>query len=87
MGFTFALTLPLNFQDVICHISAKNGPIATNQKANISAELSTSNVTIWICDHRVLAMTLIMNFQGQMWNLLYLRQRWFDYHKIKSKHK
>ena len=30
----------------ICYISAKNGPIATKQKANISIELRASNVTI-----------------------------------------
>ena len=29
----------------ICYISAKNGPIATKQKANISIELQASNVT------------------------------------------
>ena len=33
-----------------------------------------------------LAMTLTMNFQGQIWNLLYLSQRWFDSHKMKSTH-
>ena len=33
-----------------------------------------------------LAMTLTMNFQIQIWNLLYLSQRWFDYHKMKSMH-
>ena len=30
----------------ICYISAKNDPIATNQKANMSIELKASNVTI-----------------------------------------
>ena len=29
----------------ICYISAKSGPIATKQKANISIELQASNVT------------------------------------------
>ena len=33
-----------------------------------------------------LAMTLTLNFQGQMWNLLYLSQKWSDCHKTKSKH-
>ena len=32
--------------DGICYISAKTGPIATKQKANISIELKASNVTI-----------------------------------------
>ena len=40
-GLTLAMTLTLNFQgqNRICYISAKNGPIATKRKANISIEL------------------------------------------------
>ena len=33
-----------------------------------------------------LAMTLTLNFQGQIWNLLYLYQKWSDCHQTKSKH-
>ena len=33
-----------------------------------------------------LAMTLILNFHGQIWNLLYLSQKWFHCHETKSKH-
>ena len=33
-----------------------------------------------------LAMTLTLNFQGQILNLLYLSQKWFDCHETKSKH-
>ena len=33
-----------------------------------------------------LAMTLTLNFQGQIWNLLYLNQKWSDCHRTKSKH-
>ena len=33
-----------------------------------------------------LAMTLTLNFQGQILNLLYLSQKWSDCHKTKSKH-
>ena len=32
------------------------------------------------------AMTLTMNFQSQIWNLLQLSQIWFDCHKMKSTH-
>ena len=32
-----------------------------------------------------LAMTLTLNFQGQISNWLYLSQKWRDYHKTKSK--
>ena len=31
-------------------------------------------------------MTLTLNFQGPIWNLLYLSQKWSDCHKTKSKH-
>ena len=30
-------------------------------------------------------LTLTLNFQGQIWNLLYVTQKWFDWHKMKSK--
>ena len=33
-----------------------------------------------------LAMTLTLNFQGQIYNLLYLSQKWSDCHEMKSKH-
>ena len=33
-----------------------------------------------------LAMTLTLNFQGQIWNFLYLSQKWPDCHETKSKH-
>ena len=33
-----------------------------------------------------LALTLTLNFQGQIWNFLYLSQKWSDCHKTKSKH-
>ena len=31
-------------------------------------------------------MTLTFNFQGQIWNLLYLSQKWSDRHETKSRH-
>ena len=31
-------------------------------------------------------MTLTLNFQGQIWNLLYISQKWSDCHETKSKH-
>ena len=34
-----------------------------------------------------LAMTLTLNFQGQIWNFLYLSQTWSDCHETKSKHR
>ena len=34
----------------------------------------------------ILVLTLTLNFQGQIWNLLYLSQKWSDCHETKSKH-
>ena len=34
----------------------------------------------------ILVVTLTLNFQGQIWNLLYLSQKWSDCHETKSKH-
>ena len=31
-------------------------------------------------------LTLTLNFQGQIWNLPYLNQKWSDCHEMKSKH-
>ena len=33
-----------------------------------------------------LAMTMTLNFQGQIWNWLYLCQKWSDCHEKKSEH-
>ena len=33
-----------------------------------------------------LAMTLTLNFQGQLWNWLYLCQKWSDCHETKNEH-
>ena len=34
----------------------------------------------------IFVLTLTLNFQGQIWNLLYLSQKWSDCHETKSKH-
>ena len=34
----------------------------------------------------ILVVTLTFSFQGQMWNLLYLSQKWSNCHETKSKH-
>ena len=58
----------------ICYISTKNGPIATKRKANISIELRPQMQPLGL----TLAVTLTLNFQGQIWNLLYLNQKWSE---------
>ena len=43
--------------------------------------------TYWLISSSLtLAMTFTLNFQGQIWTLLYLCQKWSDCHKMKSKH-
>ena len=34
----------------------------------------------------IFVVTLTLNFQGQIWHLLYLSHKWFDCHETKSKH-
>ena len=34
----------------------------------------------------IFVVTLTLNYQGQIWKLLYLGQKWSDCHKTKSKH-
>ena len=63
-------------------ISAKNGAIATKPKANISIELETSNVVIAID----LSNNLDLELSRSIWNLLYLSQKWSDFHVTKNKH-
>ena len=65
----------------ICDIVAKNGLIASKQKANILIEVYASNVTIDL----TFTMTLTLNFQGWIWNLQYISQKWCDCYETKSK--
>ena len=44
-----------------------------------------SRPQMWPSD-LTLALTLTLNFQGQIWNLLYINQKWSDCHETKSKH-
>ena len=57
-------------------------PLPRNKKQtyrlNSMAQMWPSGLT--------LAMTLTLNFQGQIQNLLYLSQKWSDCHETKSKH-
>ena len=39
-------------------------------------------ITFW----SIFVVTLTSIFQGQIWNLLYLSQKWSDYHETKGKH-
>ena len=44
-----------------------------------------SKPQMWPSD-LTLTVTLTLNFQGQIWNSLYLGQKWSDCHQTKSKH-
>ena len=68
----------------IHYILAKNGPIATKQKKTQTYRLNFKP-QMWPSD-LTLAVTLTLNFQGQIWYLLYLSQKWSDYHETKSRH-
>ena len=57
-------------------------PLPQNEK---QTHRLNSRLQIWPSG-LTLAMTLTLNFQGQIWNLLYLNQKWSDYHETKSKH-
>ena len=68
----------------IGYISAKNGPFAQNEK---QTHRLNSRPQMWPSDLTLaLTLTLTLNFHGQIWNLLYLNQKWSDCHKTKSKH-
>ena len=62
------------------YISAKNVRLPRNEKL---AYRLISRPQMWPSG-LTLTMTLTLNFQGQIWNLLYLR--WSDCHKTKSKY-
>ena len=65
-----------------CYILAKNGPAAWNEKQTYWLKF---RLKMWP-SRLTLAMTLTLNFQGQIWNLLYLNQKWSICHKTKSKY-
>ena len=57
-------------------------PLPRNKKQTYR---SKSKPQMWPSD-LTLAVTLKLNFQGQIWNLLYLGQKLSDCHDTKSKH-
>ena len=66
----------------ICYISAKNGPIATKQKANISIELKASNVTMGFD----LGHDLDLEFSRSNMEFATSQPKWSDCHETKTKH-
>ena len=66
----------------IGYISVKNCLIAMKQK---QTHRLNSRLQMWPSG-LTLAVTLTLNFQGQILNWLYLSQKWSDCHETKSKH-
>ena len=66
----------------IGYISAKMVRLPRNKK---QTHCLNSRPLMWTSD-LTSAVTLTLNFQGQIWNLFYLNQKWSDCHKTKSKH-
>ena len=62
----------------ICYISEKMVRLPWNKK---QAYWLNSRPEMWPS-----GLTLAMTFQGQIWNLLYLNQKWSDCHEKKSKY-
>ena len=66
----------------ICYISAKKVRMPRNEKQTYRLN---SRAQMWPWG-LTLAMTLTLNFQGQIQNSLYLSQKWSDCHETKNKH-
>ena len=70
------------FKYWICYISAKMARLPRSEKPTYW--LSSMPQT-WPMGLNM-AMTLTLNFQGKIWNLLYLMITWSDCHKKKNEH-
>ena len=66
----------------IRYISTKNVQLPRNKRQTYRLN---SKPQMWPSD-LTLAMALTLNFQGQIWNLLYLGQKWPDCHETNSKY-
>ena len=85
MGLTLAMTLIFEFSRSNIELAIaqpKMVRLPRNEKQthrlNYRPQMGPSGLT--------LAMTLTLNFQGQISNWLYLSQKWSDCHETKSKH-
>ena len=83
LGHDLDLDLELSRSNMEFAISqSKMVPLPRNEKQTYRLN---SRPQMWPSDF-TLAMTLTLKFQGQIWNLLYLKQKWSDCHKTKCKH-
>ena len=81
--------LPCDFEQ--CHPLLWGGGILVDHWSTISSWISCQYCWPLPIDYlirfwSIFVITLTLNFQGQIRNLLYLSQKWSDCHKTKSKH-
>ena len=87
-GLTLAMSLTLNFQGQIwnlLYLSQKWSDCHVAKKEKKKKYWLDSRLQMWPSG-LTLAMTLILRFQGQIWNLLYLSQKLFNCHEMKNEH-
>ena len=81
----FCCDLDLEFSWLIMGFAISQPKIADCQETKKQTYQLNSTPQMWQLD-LTLAMTLTLNFQGQIWKLLNLSQNWFDCPETKSKH-
>ena len=84
-----------------CAAAARTGGAAATGRRLLSTRKLLNNFLdffhfwhkcwLWRIDYlirflSIFVVTLTLNFQGQIWNLLYLSPKWSDCHETKSKH-
>ena len=93
LALTYRLTeyILVDFRrDLDLEFSRWNSELATSQPIMVRLPRNekqthrlNSRLQMWPSG-LTLAMTLTLNFQGQIWNLLYLNQKWSDCHENKK---
>ena len=85
IGFDLGHDLDLEFSSSNMELAISLPKMVQLPRNEKQTHWLNSRPQIWPSD-LTLTMTLTLNFQGQIWNLLYLNQKWTDCHEMKSKH-
>ena len=80
IGFDLGCDLDLEFSRSNME-STISQPKMVRLPRNRKPRYRSNSMSLMLPSDLTLAMTLTLNFQGQIWNLLYLGQKWFDCHK------
>ena len=83
IGFDLGLDLDLEFSRSNTELAISQPKMVRLPRNEKRTHRLNSRPQMWPLD---LTLALTLNFQGQIWNLLYLNQKWSDCHKTKSKH-